>query len=119
MLGAMIQDCPGILVDVDEMKPGKPNRTYPIRRDEEDTLAEQKLELPEEERVSGSGYVVNTLLAALWCLCTTYSYESCVLRAVNLVKDTDTVAAMAGGLAGTRYDAIPKSCTSSSASRPN
>ena len=28
MLGAMIRDCPGILVDSDEMKLGKPNQTY-------------------------------------------------------------------------------------------
>ena len=63
----------------------------------------------EAERVSGSGYVVDTLLAALWCLCATDSYESCVLRAVNMGNDSDTVAAVAGGLAGIHYgyDAIP------------
>ncbi|MFR6640747.1 MAG: ADP-ribosylglycohydrolase family protein, partial [Christensenellales bacterium] len=34
----------------------------------------------------------------------------CVLRAVNLGSDTDTVGAIAGGLAGATYgyDAIPK-----------
>ena len=52
--------------------------------------------------------MVHTLEAAIWCLLTTDSYEACVLKAVNLGEDTDTVAAVAGGLAGALYgyDAI-------------
>jgi ADP-ribosylglycohydrolase len=51
------------------------------------------------------------LEAAIWCLLTTDSYEECVLKAVNLGEDTDTVAAIAGSLAGALYglDAIPVS----------
>jgi ADP-ribosylglycohydrolase len=62
-----------------------------------------------QEEIKSSGYVVDTLEAALWCLMNTDSYESCVLKAVNLGRDTDTVAAVAGGLAGIYYglDAIP------------
>lgn len=65
-------------------------------------------DLPREE-IKSSGYVVDTLEAALWCLLNTDSYESCVLKAVNLGGDTDTVGAVAGGLAGIYYgfDAIP------------
>jgi ADP-ribosylglycohydrolase len=65
--------------------------------------------LPEEE-IKSSGYVVDTLEAAIWCLMNTDNYKDCVLRAVNLGDDTDTVAAVAGGLAGLFYgvDAIPK-----------
>ena len=65
--------------------------------------------LPESE-IKSSGYVVDTLEAAVWCLLTTDSYEKCVLKAVNLGDDTDTVAAVAGGLAGLLYgyDAIPQ-----------
>lgn len=33
----------------------------------------------------------------------TNSYKDCVLKAVNLGGDTDTIAAIAGGLAGTLY----------------
>ena len=33
----------------------------------------------------------------------TKSYGECLLKAVNLGKDTDTVAAIAGGLAGLYY----------------
>lgn len=57
---------------------------------------------PEDEIKSG-GYVVDTLEAALWCLLNTDNYRDCVLKAVNLGDDTDTVAAVAGGLAGCLY----------------
>ena len=64
--------------------------------------------LPESE-IKSSGYVVDTLEAALWCLMTTDNYKDCVLKAVNLGEDTDTVGAVAGGLAGLLYgyDSIP------------
>ena len=60
--------------------------------------------------ISSSAYVVSTLEAALWCLGTTSSYEECVLEAVNLGGDTDTVACVAGAFAGIVYgkDAIPE-----------
>ena len=62
-----------------------------------------------EKKIKSTGYVVDTLEAAVWCLLTTDSYSECVLKAVNLGGDTDTVAAVAGGLAGVLYgyDAIP------------
>ncbi len=65
--------------------------------------------LPREEIKSG-GYVVHTLEAAIWCLLNTDNYRDCVLCAVNLGGDTDTVAAVAGGLAGALYgySAIPE-----------
>ncbi|MBQ9747581.1 MAG: ADP-ribosylglycohydrolase family protein [Clostridia bacterium] len=55
------------------------------------------------DQIRSTGYVVDTLEAALWCLLTTESYRDCVLTAVNLGDDTDTVAAVAGGLAGILY----------------
>ena len=60
--------------------------------------------------IRSGGYVVDTLEAALWCLLTTESYRGCVLKAVNLGEDTDTVAAVAGGLAGALYgmEGIPQ-----------
>jgi ADP-ribosylglycohydrolase len=59
--------------------------------------------------IRGSGYVVDTLEAAVWSLLTTDSFPAALLKAVNLGEDTDTVAAVAGGLAGLYYgyDAIP------------
>ncbi len=64
--------------------------------------------LPRED-IQSSGYVVDSLEAAIWCLTTTDSYQDCVLKAVNLGRDTDTIGAIAGGLAGIAYgyDSIP------------
>ena len=63
-----------------------------------------------EEDIVSDGYVVNSLEAAIWCLYHTWTYKDCVLKAVNLGDDTDTIAAIAGGLAGAMYgyDAIPE-----------
>jgi ADP-ribosyl-[dinitrogen reductase] hydrolase len=58
-----------------------------------------------ETQISGDGYVLHTLQAALWCLLTTSGYAECVLKAVNLGDDADTTAAVAGGLAGLWYGA--------------
>jgi len=55
------------------------------------------------EQISGSGYVVDTLKAALWCIIKTDNYRDCIKLAVSLGEDTDTVAAVAGGLAGIIY----------------
>lgn len=65
-------------------------------------------DLPEEQ-IKSSGYVVDTLEAAVWCVGVTSDFGDCVCRAVNLGKDTDTVAAVAGSLAGLLYgkDSIP------------
>ena len=62
-----------------------------------------------ENGIKSSGYVVHTLEAAVWCLLNSDSYSGCVLKAVNLGDDTDTVGAVAGGLAGIcyGYDSIP------------
>lgn len=53
--------------------------------------------------IKSTGFVVDTLQAALWCLLTSDSYKETILKAVNLGDDTDTVAAVAGGLAGIVY----------------
>jgi len=58
--------------------------------------------LPKDE-IRSTGYVVDTLEAALWCLLTTGGFQEAVLKAVNLGLDTDTVGAVAGGLAGVCY----------------
>ena len=62
-----------------------------------------KLQTLSRDAIKSSGYVVDTLEAALWCLLNTDNYKDCVLTAVNLGEDTDTVAAVAGGLAGIVY----------------
>jgi ADP-ribosylglycohydrolase len=65
-------------------------------------LNEDISQFPETDIRSG-GYVIETLEASLWCLCTTNSYQEAVLKAVNLGDDTDTTGAVTGGLAGILY----------------
>jgi ADP-ribosyl-[dinitrogen reductase] hydrolase len=61
-------------------------------------------------KVTGNGHVLDTLEAALWAFHTTDSFQDCVLRAVNLGDDADTVGAVAGQIAGAFYglSGIPK-----------
>lgn len=63
--------------------------------------------------VRSSGFVLDTLGAALWCGLNSESYPDCVLTAVNLGDDTDTTACVAGALAGAMYgyDDISKEWT--------
>ena len=74
--------------------------------------------LPDSE-IQSSGYVVASFEAAVWCIANTSDYGSCVLEAVNLGSDTDTVAAIAGGLAGLYYgyEGIPEKWTAKIAKR--
>lgn len=61
------------------------------------------------ESINSEGYVIDTLEASFWCLLNTSSYVEAVLKAVNLGEDTDTTAAVTGGLAGIYYgvESIP------------
>ena len=62
------------------------------------------------DKIKSTGYVVDALEAAIWSLITTISFDRALLKAVNLGDDTDTVGAIAGGLAGLYYgyDSIPE-----------
>ena len=64
---------------------------------------ENFINLPVDE-IKSDGYIVNSLEAALWCFLNTDDYRTCVLKAVNLGSDSDTTAAIAGGIAGIYYD---------------
>ena len=50
--------------------------------------------------IRGSGYVVNSLEAALWAFHDARDFEQAVLRAVNLGDDADTTGAVCGQIAG-------------------
>ena len=66
-------------------------------------------EYPEDE-IHSSGYVLHSLEASLWCFLNQNTYKGAVLKAVNLGGDTDTTAAITGGVAGIYYgmDSIPQ-----------
>lgn len=51
----------------------------------------------------GSGYVVDSINSTRWSLQQGTDYASTVRAAISLGHDTDTTAAIAGGLAGVRY----------------
>ena len=68
-----------------------------------DLLNEFNIDYP----IVSDGFVLNTLNAAIFCIKTSNSYEEAVLKAVNLGDDTDTIAALTGGLAGILWD-IPE-----------
>jgi ADP-ribosyl-[dinitrogen reductase] hydrolase len=53
--------------------------------------------------IRGSGYVIHSLEAALWCFWHTSDFQSAVLRAANLGDDADTTAAVCGQVAGAFY----------------
>lgn len=50
--------------------------------------------------IRGSGWVVQSLEAALWAFHAAASFEEAVLKAVNLGDDADTTGAVCGQLAG-------------------
>jgi ADP-ribosyl-[dinitrogen reductase] hydrolase len=56
--------------------------------------------------IRGSGYVVHSLEAALWCFWHSSSFEDAILMAANLGEDADTTAAVCGQLAGAHYGAV-------------
>ncbi|MEI2688922.1 MAG: ADP-ribosylglycohydrolase family protein [Anaerolineae bacterium] len=56
-----------------------------------------------EDAIRGSGYVVQSLEAALWCFYHTDSFEQAILAAANLGDDADTTAAVCGQVAGAHY----------------
>lgn len=59
--------------------------------------------------IKSTGYVLDTLEAALWSFFTTDSFRDGAIKVVNLGDDADTVGAVYGGLAGAWYgfDGVP------------
>ena len=66
-------------------------------------IARGKYRDKSENTIRGSGYVVESLEAALWTFATTESFEDAILRAANLGDDSDTTAAICGQVAGAFY----------------
>jgi ADP-ribosyl-[dinitrogen reductase] hydrolase len=53
--------------------------------------------------IRGTGYVVESLEAALWCFLHADTFEAAILKAANLGDDADTTAAICGQVAGPFY----------------
>lgn len=57
----------------------------------------------DEDEIKSTGYVIDTLEAVLWTFFHTDGYRDAILKAINLGGDTDTIAAIVGGIAGIYY----------------
>lgn len=55
------------------------------------------------EDLKSGGYVIESLEASLWFFLQRNSFEDTILGSINLGHDTDTTAAITGGLAGLYY----------------
>ncbi len=55
------------------------------------------------DQIRSSGYVIDTLEAAMWAVWNTDNFRDAILLAANLADDADSVAATAGQLAGALY----------------
>lgn len=60
-----------------------------------------------EGKIKSTGYVVDTLEAAVWCFYNTDNYRDCIIKCLSLGHDTDTIGAVAGGLASLYYGELP------------
>ncbi len=60
--------------------------------------------------IESTGYVVDTLEAAIWSVIKTSSYKDAIMLATYLGDDTDTIAALTGAMAGIIYgtESIPE-----------
>jgi ADP-ribosylglycohydrolase len=61
------------------------------------------IESYKSDQIKSTGYVLDSLEAALYAFLNTKNYKEAVLMAVNLGEDTDTIGLITGGLAGTYY----------------
>ena len=78
-------------------------------KDSQELKKFQKIFDRDFEEIIGRGYVISTLECVVYSLLETDNYMDAVLKAVNIGGDTDTIAAICGGLAGIYYgyDDIP------------
>ncbi len=60
--------------------------------------------------IKSTGYIVDSLEAAIWVTLKSENYKEAVIGAINLGGDTDTIGALTGALAGIvyGYDFIPE-----------
>lgn len=72
-------------------------------------LAASRWEQTPDDSIRSTGYVLDTLEAAMWAVYGAKNFRDAVLAAANLGHDSDTVGAVAGQIAGARfgYEGIP------------
>jgi len=101
----MIKNVKGFLVQNNECTEQELNKFHRVLEIQVDNYDLSPLKDLDVDEVNSSGYVVSTLEASMWCILHTNNFSEAVLKAVNLGDDTDTTAAVTGGLAGLLYGA--------------
>ena len=71
-----------------------------------DRLLNNDISKLDVDSISSMGFVVDTLEAVIWCFMNNNSYDKCVIEAINLGNDSDTIGALVGGLSGIYYNDI-------------
>ena len=73
-------------------------------------IQQQTYRTKARQEIKGSGYVIESLEAALWCFAQTDTFADAILMAANLGDDADTTAAICGQIAGAYYgvEGIPQ-----------
>lgn len=66
-------------------------------------VCEGSFKVKTRDQIFGSGYVVESIEAALWCFHNSNTFKEGVLLAANLGDDADTTAAIYGQIAGAFY----------------
>lgn len=66
-------------------------------------VIQNDIRLVSRDELKSGGYVIEVLESSMWCFLHEPDYEKTVLSIINLGHDTDTAAAIAGGLAGLYY----------------
>ena len=67
------------------------------------------------DEINSSGYVVDSLEAAMWSVLRSEDFRETIVKAINLGGDTDTIGAIAGSMAGIiyEYENMPEEWTNS------
>lgn len=68
-----------------------------------DKILKEDIKQENIDNIESTGYIVDTLEAVLWLFLNGEDYNTTILKAVNLGNDTDTIAAIVGGLLGIYY----------------
>jgi ADP-ribosyl-[dinitrogen reductase] hydrolase len=68
-----------------------------------DVLKDSEYSLKARKKLKPTGYVVDSFNCALHSIAATVTFEDAIIEAANLGGDADTIAAIAGGLAGVIY----------------
>ena len=71
-----------------------------------DRLLNNDISKLDVDSISSMGFVVDTLEAVIWCFMNNNSYDKCVIEAINLGNDSDTIGALVGSLSGIYYNDI-------------